>query len=364
MGLIANTLDRYAQSQAVTFKHDRKQTVGASEIGQCSRKIYWLKNEDDPERAVARDAEHTETWGARMRGTVYENAFWEPAMRARFGRRLHLAGKDQRTFHKGFLTATPDGMIDPLEAAEVALLGLKDPAQVRCVLVECKTTDPRTNLTEAKSENVFQTHVQMGLVRDTTPHKPSHAVLSYTDASFWSDVKEFVVAFDPAIYQAAQDRARLVMTATDASETKPEGWIAGGKECNYCPFTKPCGVERRNLPFQPEPADPQFAAEMTDMARLYKQAERNRDDAEADTRAMAEKIKARLREKGVTKIPGVLSWSSVKGRNGYDNKAIKQAALDAGIDIEQFATQGDPTDRLVIQVGADPEPEQETRNRK
>ena len=75
MGLIAETLNRYAQSQTVTFKHDRKQTVGASEIGQCARKVFWLKNEDDPEYAVPRDPEYTETWGARMRGTVFENAF-------------------------------------------------------------------------------------------------------------------------------------------------------------------------------------------------------------------------------------------------------------------------------------------------
>jgi hypothetical protein len=240
-------------------------------------------------------------------------------------------------------------MIYPLLRDEQRALGI----DTECVLTECKTADPRANLNEAKAENIYQAQVQMGLVRETQNIKPTHAIISYTDASFWSDIKEFVVAFDPDIYAAAQDRARLVMTARSAAETQPEGWIAGGKECNYCPFTRPCGVERRNLPFQEQPVDPQFAAEMTDMARLYKQAERGREDAEADTRAMAEKIKARLREKGVTKIPGVLTWSLVKGRNGYDNKAIKQAALDAGIDVEQFATTGEAGDRLVIQIGAE-----------
>jgi hypothetical protein len=349
MGLIAQTLDRYAQSQAVTFKHDRKQTVGASEIGQCARKVFWLKNEDDPEYAVPRDPEYTETWGARMRGTVFENHFWVPALKKRFGSRLHHAGKNQRTFHKGFLTATPDGMVWPLEHAEQQELGV----DASCILVECKTADPRTNLTEAKAENVYQAQVQMGLIRDTTTARPTHAIISYADASFWSDIKEFTVAFDPAVYQAAQDRARLVMTAKSVTETQPEGWIAGGKECNYCPFTKPCGVERRNLPFQSEPVDLQFVAEMTDMAREYRRLENNSDFAGAALRLQAESIKARLREKGVTKIPGVLTWSPVKGRNGYDSKAIKQAAIDAGINVEQFATQAEASDRLVIQVGAD-----------
>jgi hypothetical protein len=40
----------------------------------------------------------------------------------------------------------------------------------------------------------------------------------------------------------------------------------------------------------------------------------------------------------------------VKGREGYDNKLIKQAAIDAGIDIDQFKTFGEPGDRLVITV--------------
>jgi len=349
MPLIAETLNAYAKTQTVTFKHDRKQTVGASEVGQCARKIFWLKNEDDPEYAVPRDPEYRDTWGARMRGTVYEACFWEPAMRARFGDRLLFAGKDQRTFHKGFLTATPDGMLYPFTPWEQKQLGVPS----ECVLVECKTADPRTNLNEAKAENVYQAQVQMGLVRETTKFQPTHAIISYTDASFWSDVKEFVVAFDPAIYQAAYERARLVMTATDPAETQPEGWIAGGKECNYCPFTKPCGVERRNLPFQEQPVDPQFAAEMTDMAREYRRLECDRDAFDADVREQSEKIKARLREKGVTKIPGVLTWSPVKGRNSYDSKAIKQAAIDAGINVEQFVTTGEAGDRLVIQVGAE-----------
>ena len=34
-----------------------------------------------------------------------------------------------------------------------------------CVMIECKTADPRTNLVEAKPENKYQTLVQMGLVR-------------------------------------------------------------------------------------------------------------------------------------------------------------------------------------------------------
>jgi hypothetical protein len=347
-GFIKQALDNHVNSGRKKFSHDRSQTAGGSEIGQCVRKIFWLKSEGDPVHGVARDPEYTDSWGARIRGTVFEDAFWEPALRASYGIRLKFAGKQQRTFTNGFLSATPDGLIVELTEKEKAEIGTK----ADCVNVECKTADPRTNLAEAKSANVFQVQVQMGLVRDNTPYKPTHCILSYTDASFWSEVKEFVIAFDPKIYQIAKQRAMLIMTATDVAEVKPEGWIAGGKECNYCPFTKACGIERRNLPFQDEDVDPQFAAEMRELAITYRDLEQFSEKADAALRQTQVVIKSRLRAKGVRKIPGVLNWSQVKARGSYDAKAIREAAIAAGIDVEQFATVGEPSDRLAILIGS------------
>ena len=346
--IIAQTLDAYAQSASKIFTHDRLNTLGASEVGQCARKMFWLKNEDDTQLRVPRDPGYVDTWGARARGSVFEDAFWVPAMRKQFGKRLKFAGKHQKTFVKDFLSATPDGIITNLTPEERVAIG----TEADCVMVECKTADPRTNLSQAKQSNVFQTQVQMGLVREMTKYKPTHSVLSYTDASFWNEVKEFTIAFDPKLYETAQARATMIMTAISVDETKPEGWIAGGYECRYCPFTIPCGVERRNLPFadNEEPIDPQFVAEMTELATACKGTEELIDNNQTVLRNMQHHIKSRLREKGVKKIPGVLTWSSVKGRQSYDNKAIKEAAIAAGIDIEQYSTVGEPTDRLLIQI--------------
>jgi hypothetical protein len=219
-------------------------------------------------------------------------------------------------------------------------------------MVECKTADPRTNLSAPKHANVFQTQVQMGLMRDNSVWSPTHSILSYTDASFWSETKEFAIAFDERIYETAKQRATTIMTATGVDEVPPEGWIAGGHECRYCPFLKPCGVERRNLPFQDEPIEPQFAAEMRDMAVDYKARELLGEENDAELRRLQTKIKSRLREKGVRKIPGVLTWSNVKGRPSYDNKAIREAATTAGVDVERFQTVGEPTDRLAIQIAS------------
>jgi len=344
VSIIKKTLDQYAASVDKLWTHDRSNTLGASEVGQCARKVFWLKSENDSAHRVDRDPDYTETWGARMRGTIFEDKFWEPALRARFGKRLLFAGRYQKTFVSDFLSATPDGMIINLTAEERTEIG----TSADCCLVECKTADPRTNLDVAKPQNVFQTQVQMGLVRENTDYKPTHSILSYTDASFWSDVKEFVIEFDQDLYDAAKARAMMIMTATEPPA--PEGWIAGGAECRYCPFTIACGIQRRNLPFQDNEVDPQFAAEMKDAALSLRAMENSRDTLDSDVRALQDEIKSRLREKGVRKIPGVLQWSSVKGRTGFDNKAIQKAAVEAGVDLDQFKTQGEATDRLVITV--------------
>lgn len=355
-GMIAGLLDRYAKTQDKAWAHDRSQTVGASEVGQCARKVYWLKNEGDAAYGAPRDADYEDTWGARMRGTIMENELWVPAMRAQFGERLLFAGEDQRTLVSGFISATPDGLITELKADEHPTLPIGT-----CVTAECKTADPRTNLTEAKSENVYQTHIQMGLIRELTPYKPTHSILSYTDASFWNEVVEFTIPFDPKVFETGQRRAAMIMTATHASELKPEGWIAGGRECEHCPFTKSCGIQRRSVPDNAVQADPQFAAEMADLALAARRWERARDEAEERLRETQQDMRDRLRSKNVKRIPGVVSWSSVKGRQSYNDKAIREAAIQAGVDIEQFSTVDEATDRLTISLPTPDGAEADTR---
>src|SRR5262249_27628317 len=156
--------------------HNRSRTVGASEIAQCARRVFFKKN------GTAADPGYKDTWGAVTRGSVFENEFWKPAMRRAFGDRLHLAGGQQKTFVDGRLSATPDGLVTGLARNALKHLGICDIGP-DCVLVECKTIDAREQLTSAKPEHVFQVNVQLGLVRSKTQWKPNYAVISYTDAS-------------------------------------------------------------------------------------------------------------------------------------------------------------------------------------
>ena len=343
--MISDAVKEYGKKIDRSFGHDRTKTIGASEIGLCARKVHWLK------KSGARDEDFIANWGAHVRGTVMEQEFWLPAMKAKFGYDLIMAGSEQKTLESGYLSATPDGLLVKQPSDALQKFGIEDIGYHREIVVECKTVDPRVNLTKERDSNHFQVQVQMGLIRELTDHKPEYAVISYTDASFWDEVDEFAVRYDHGIYEAAQVRARTILEAKDPRDLKPEGWIAGGGECEHCPFTGACGIIRKSLPEREAQADPQFVAEIADMCREVADARAQIDLLEREVREGQQEIKDRMRSKSVRKIPGVVVWSSVKGRTTYDMEGIKSAVAAAGIDIEEFKTTGESTDRLQISVG-------------
>lgn len=350
MGPIKSAMTSYVNSKAMekVWLVDRQRTVGASEIGQCSRRMAWAKSNNPPVNPG-----HVDRWGARVRGSVMEDAFWVKALKHRYRGKLILAGRDQRTVHDRYLSATIDGILIDQPRDVLAPLGVPDIGPSGCITLECKTIDPRVNLTQAKIEHAMQTQAGMGLIRELTRYKPDYALVSYIDASFWDEVDEFPIAFDAALYERMHNRAVQIKTSTPA-ELKPEGWIAGGSECEHCPFTKACGVVRRSLPEQEAAADPQFVAEMTDLCREH---EHINNEIEILTRELNEKkdqIKSRLREKSVRKLPGIVSWSPVKGRTKTDLQGLKEAALAAGVNPEQFESTGDPSDQLRVTISGAP----------
>ena len=143
--------------------------------------------------------------------------------------------------------------------------------------------------------------------------------------------------------------------AKSATELKPEGWIAGGNECRYCPFTQACGRHRAAIPGNNNgTADPAFIAKMTALARAAKRHEAKADASYAQVREVQNEIRERLRGKGLRRVVTDkvrITWSPVKGRPSYDISAIRAAAAAAaGVDIGRFETVGEGTDRLVVQV--------------
>jgi hypothetical protein len=351
--MIGDILTDYAATVGRVFE-GREHTVGASDVGQCARKVFWVKMGDDEVYGATRDVDYVDGWGARTRGSTFENEIWLPAMRRRFGDNLLYAGSEQRTLTAGLLSATSDGLLVKQPRNLLADLGVPDIGASRGVVVECKTIDPRARLDAAKLEHTFQVQIQLGLLHEVTTHRPEFAVISYTDASFWDETTEFVVVRDPRIYAHAKTRAQRIMLAKTAVELPPEGWIAGGAECRYCPFTRACGRERTAVPgISDTVADPQFVAEMAELARAAKWHERDGDAALTYARRLQNEIREKLRAKGLRRVVGDnfrISWSPVKGRPAFDMPAIRAAAAAAGVDLSRFETVGDPSDRLVIQL--------------
>lgn len=344
--MISEALRSYAESLRGPLAANRVYTVGASDIGQCSRRVWFTKH-DGP-----RDSGYVDHWGATLRGNIIEQTFWVPALRARFGNKLKFIGDRQRQFKRGFISATPDALLTEAPRDILVPLGIPDIGS-DCLLLESKSVDPRVKLDAPKPEHRYQAIVQLGVVRETTEFAPRFAVISYIDASFWDTITEFVVEFDPAVFVNAKARAAKVLLAGAASELPPEGWIAGGKECEHCPFTKACGVERRAMPNGGGRADPQFTAEMRELAVAHKAHQAEVDAAEARLRASHHEIKERLRARQLRRVAGDdfhITWAPVKGRSGFNVDALSAAAAAAGIGVNEFQTDATPGDRLDVRV--------------
>src|SRR5262245_50540340 len=213
MTIVAAALAAYARTVERAFEA-RSQTIGASEIGGCARQLFYLKNEGDPARGARRNPDYADQWrGAAARGAMFERHFWVPAMRAAYGDRLLFAGEQQQTFVQGFLSATPDGLLVGLADDALAYLGIASLGGDRSVLLECKSVDPRTRLAEPKLSHVYQVQVGLGLIRARTAHRPEFALLSYTNASDWTDTREFAIERDPKVFETARARTLKILTA-------------------------------------------------------------------------------------------------------------------------------------------------------
>ena len=245
-GVIAGALADYARDLRGPAAN-RAYTVGASDIGQCARKAFFVKHDG------ARDPGYVDTWGAVLRGQIIEQVYWVPALRARFGANLKFVGDRQRQFKRGFISATPDALLINAPRNILAPLGVPD-IDGDCVLFECKSVDPRVKLDSPKPEHRYQAIVQLGVVRETTEFQPSFCVLVYIDASFWDVVTEFVVAFDSDVYANAKTRAVKVLTANAASGLPPEGWIAAARSASTAHSRRPAasnGARCRTVPATP-----------------------------------------------------------------------------------------------------------------
>ena len=340
---VKDMADRHVAANQKHWSHDRLTTVGASEIFLCARRTAYAKAETPP------DADYDDRYGARVRGDLIENHFWEPAIRGQKpeGVDLLFASQEQKTLVDGYLSATSDGLLVGVASDSLAHLGIPDLGS-DALVVECKSIDPRVSLKEAKTEHSGQTQVQMGLIRACTPFRPEVALISYADASFLDTITEFAVRFDPSVYAAAKERARRIMLAENPTELPPEGKIAGGEECRHCAFHRRCqGALVASVPRDVVPIGDNAMAHLKALVEQHEAADAQAEDAGKRREDIREQVRVLLRDFGTRKVAGEgfsISWFPVKGRKSFDRKAAERA----GIDLTPFDREGDPSERLTI----------------
>lgn len=362
---ITSMLLAYSKSNQRKWASDRRLTVGASEVGACIRKTALEKHAQRHGREP--DGDYVDSRGAADRGSAYESEIWNNAVRRHRpeGSRLLFCGEDQETLYVGkYLSATLDSLFVNLPRDCLAHVGIDDlgpqdgkDSPLGCIVVDAKSVDPRVNLKGApKDQHTFQIHAQIGAVRDQTIYRPLVGIITYTNASFFDDIQEFYVRFDPKVFAAAGQRAERAMTANDLSALPPEGKIAGGKECENCSWQRACAeISGQAMPDKEAkgvklPADQEQALELLamDVARHGAVEEA----AYEQKRAAQFQVKEMLKLAGTRKysFPSGLkiSWSSSIGRMAIDDAAYDAAAKAAGVNKEDFSKAGIPSDRLVV----------------
>lgn len=238
---IEDVAREYARSLKVGFDADRGKRVGASEVGQCARKTVAVK------LRVAHDDGYVDENGFATRGNVMEDHWIAPLVRAwvadHGGELLYSGQASQITFTgQGVpLSSTPDGLAVGAHKHILKPYGVSDIGKGGLFVPEFKSLDPRYSRDKLpKSPHVPQVLTQLGMIRKATKHRPEWGAVAYVDASDYFNVKWFPVKWDERAFKSLVTRARSILAATDMNQMPPEGKVAGGSECNECPFAKRC----------------------------------------------------------------------------------------------------------------------------
>lgn len=250
-----------------------------------------------------------------------------------------------------YQSATPDGLFTSREVFEVEEeSGSK--RFTKCLYNELKSIDPRAfdNLREPKFQHRMQVQQGMDLVRRTTDYFPTHAVITYINASFVNQIKSWVIPFDELVAHGLRARSASVFTQFSLDKLpEPEGKLEGGKECTYCAYKTLClDTEVSSIP---SAEGSNFSAAITERLKEKVIARHNlNDEAKAKTREvkqLEQDIKEILKEAESKKISadwGSVSMYSQKAPMRYDVNKFKEA----GLDHRDFQTQGDYSPRLSI----------------
>lgn len=347
-----DSIKEFSKSRQTTFGHDRRLTVGASEVGRCIRAVAA-----DKSQAWKPDPDYEDTNGYAMRGNVMEDAWTAPLMRfhvERAGGKLLYSGQENQITLKADkipLSVTPDGHAIELPRDFLAEWGVKDMGADNCVL-EFKSLDDRFDKDKLpKFEHVAQTIAQVGMIRRGTKHKPKWGAVVYVDASDYFDAPWHPIEYTDEKFNALLSRARRALTVKDPNQLPPEGKMSGGRECRTCKYAQQC------LGFAPwiqkgaKKLDASSAKTLAKLGKEYKALEttvaRTKEtlaNKEAEVYAALAKAKTNFAQTGKLTIIA----KQTKSQNRINQAALVAAAKAKGIDVDKFREPTKPGASLEI----------------
>jgi CRISPR/Cas system-associated exonuclease Cas4 (RecB family) len=325
--------DNYMESNKKTWAHDRTLTLGGSEVFGCIRKAWYSRH------GTVKDADYEDSWGATERGNLIENHHVVPAMlhaSKNEGFAIDYVGGDQQTlFCDGIpMSVTPDGLIHGIPRNWLAKYGIKD-IKADCVMFEIKSIDPRVDLSEEKAIHHGQTQIQMGLVRENTRFRPHYAVILYVNASFFDDMKVYIVEWDEDKYAAAKARSKLVYECEDPGTLMREGLL--DNSCRYCPFQSTC-IQTTVAAMPPKKeegkgkkkreSDPALVSELEAVMAKAHEIRTKKKKIEKEDATVKEQIKQVLRDHGerwANDSNWRVSYSMSDGRESFDKEKLSSA---------------------------------------
>jgi len=329
-----------ALSRRVGFDADRKKRVGASEVGRCARQTVAHKLGLDPDKDVS------PTNGYAVRGDVMEDAWSAPLFRewakAHGGELLYSGQAQQITFTgQGVpLSATPDGLAIGVKRDILKPYGVPDIGKSKQLVVELKSLDPRVGAHKLpKSPHVPQVITQMGMIRKATKYRPEWGIIAYTDASNYFDLKVYPIAFDERAFKSLVVRAQSILNAKDWDQMPPEGKIAGGSECNECPFQRRCLGFLSWIPGEdpraPKPADVKKVETVAERVHKAKAAAEKASQAVRDTEAELYTVLNGVKRRFVMGKKYTVSAKATASQNRYDAKKLVAELIKRGGDPEK-----------------------------
>ena len=354
----------YLAEREKGFSHNRKLTVGASEIGACARRTWYEKRLGSEHY----NPDYKPANGAAARGDLLEDQFTVPVLKHALakqigtGPNLIWAGDGQQHTIQALewrLSATPDGLVINAPRNALAGYGVED-ILANCFVVECKSFDPRI-IELPKAQHMDQLNVQLGLIRKEGTYAPAFGIVAYVNASFPDDIRVFPKFFNQVEFDNQIRRAMAILGANDAQQLQPEGKIAGEKECAYCPFAHICLGYAPSVPGGTKQFDALPGGKREALRRAIGKvanARRQLKDLESIEAEGEAKVKDALIDAGTKRASGALkdgtkfrvTWEPTAPRMSWDNEMLMEALNQLGLNPDDFRKEGKVGERLTIKL--------------